>query len=61
MGLDCVVTVQQGQTFAGISKAYLGDGMQCYVEVFNGGKTDAKPGDKIKIPKVKPKKSFKKK
>lgn len=61
MGLDQVITIQQGQTFAGICKAYLGEGMECYVEVFNDGITDAKPGDKIKIPKVKPKKSFRKK
>jgi len=60
MGLDREVTVQKGQTFAGICKAYLGEGMECYVEVFNGGITDVKPGSKIKIPKVKPKKRLRK-
>lgn len=59
MGEDTVVTVVQGQTLKGISKAYLGDGMDCYVEAFNGGITSVKPGDKVRIPKVKLKKHFK--
>ncbi len=55
-GLDREVVVLQGQTFKGICKAYLGDGMECYVEVFNGGKKEAAAGDTIKIPKLKFKK-----
>ena len=33
--------------------------MDCYVEVFNGGIKDVKPGDLIKIPKIKLKKLIK--
>ena len=55
VGVDQVVTVQKGQTLASISKAFLGDGMECYVEVLNKC-TDVKPGDRLKIPKLKLKK-----
>lgn len=55
VGIDQVVTVQNGQTLASISKAFLGDGMECYVEVLNKC-TDVKPGDRLKIPKLKLKK-----
>lgn len=55
VGIDHVVTVQKGQTLASISKAFLGDGMECYVEVLNKC-TDVKPGDRLKIPKLKLKK-----
>lgn len=52
VGTDKVVTVKAGQTLSSISKANLGAGMECYVEVFNG-KTSVKAGDKLKIPKLK--------
>lgn len=55
VGIDQMVTVQNGQTLASISKAFLGDGMECYVEVLNKC-TDVKPGDRLKIPKLKLKK-----
>lgn len=55
VGIDQVVTVQKGQTLASISKVFLGDGMECYVEVLNKC-TDVKPGDRLKIPKLKLKK-----
>lgn len=55
VGIDQVVTVQKGQTLASISKAFLGDGMECYVEVLNKC-TEVKPGEKLKIPKLKLKK-----
>lgn len=55
VGIDQVVTVQNGQTLASISKAFLGDGMECYVEVLNK-RTEVKPGEKLKIPKLKLKK-----
>lgn len=55
VGVDQVVTVQKGHTLASISKAFLGDGMECYVEVLNKC-TDVKPGDRLKIPKLKLKK-----
>ena len=60
-GVSEVVTVRAGQTLAGISKAYLGPGMECYVEAVNGGITEVKAGQKLKIPAVKVKKSVRKK
>ena len=60
-GVSEVVTVRAGQTLAGISKAYLGPGMECYVEAVNGGIKEVKAGQKIKIPAVKVKKSVRKK
>ena len=52
VGVAKVVTVQPGQSLASISKAYLGEGMECYVEVLNNCHT-VKDGDKLKIPEVK--------
>lgn len=52
VGQETVVTVANGQTLKSISKSYLGAGMECYVEAFNGGITEVKPGDKVKIPKL---------
>ena len=60
-GVSEVVTVRAGQTLAGISKAYLGPGMECYVEAVNGGIKEVKAGQKLKIPAVKVKKSVSKK
>ena len=58
VGTDKVVTVKKGQTLSQISKTYLGPGMECYVEVYNGVKAtdELKEGTKIKIPKLKWKK-----
>ena len=52
VGVAKVVTVQPGQSLASISKAYLGEGMECYVEVLNNCHT-VKAGDNLKIPEVK--------
>ena len=52
VGVAKVVTVQPGQSLASISKAYLGEGMECYVEMLNNCHT-VKAGDKLKIPEVK--------
>jgi len=59
IGTQQEVVVQKGQTFSGICHAYLGDGMECYVEVLNG-KKQAQPGDTIRIPKLITKKAWKK-
>lgn len=59
VGIDTIVTVYKGQTLKGISKAYLGPGMECYVEAFNETK-EVKAGDKVRIPKLKVKKISKK-
>ncbi len=52
VGVAKTVTVQPGQTFASISKAYLGEGMECYVEVLNN-RHSVKAGEKLKIPQLK--------
>lgn len=54
VGQTKVVTAKSGQTLRQISRTYLGDGMECYVEVFNGLSADAplKEGMKVKIPKL---------
>lgn len=59
MGTDKEVTMKEGQTLKSISRTYLGPDMECYVEVYN--RKDLKPGDKVKIPKLKLKKLLKKK
>ncbi len=56
VGLDKVIKVREGQTFESICRHSLGEGMECYVEVFNGGKKEYKAGDEIKIPLLKLKK-----
>ena len=56
VGVANTVTVKSGQTLKAISKTYLGAGMECYVEVFNGGITEVKEGQTIKIPKLELKK-----
>ena len=63
VGTQQEVTVQQGQTFYGICRAYLGPDMECYVEVYNNlpPKAQVKAGQKIKIPKLQLKKRSKSK
>lgn len=60
IGTETEVVVKEGQTLKSISRTYLGDGMECYVEVYND-KKEVKAGDKIKIPKLKLKKAARKK
>ncbi len=52
IGVDRTVVARKGQTLKSISKAWLGPGMECYVEALNSRKTIA-PGDSVKIPKLK--------
>ena len=52
VGVAKTVTVQPSQTLASISKAYLGEGMECYVEVLNN-RHSVKAGEKLKIPQLK--------
>ena len=52
VGVAKTVTVQPGQTLSSISKAYLGEGMECYVEVLNNSHS-VKVGEKLKIPQLK--------
>jgi nucleoid DNA-binding protein len=61
-GLDQEVEARAGDNLAKVSRRYLGEGMSCYVEVYNGmtAKTELKEGQKIKIPKLKWRKYLKK-
>lgn len=52
-GIDRTVTLKSGQTLQSLSRTYLGPGMECYIEAVNGGRTDFKAGEKIRIPSVK--------
>ena len=52
VGVAKTMTVQPGQTLSSISKAYLGEGMECYVEVLNN-RHSVKAGEKLKIPQLK--------
>lgn len=52
IGVAQTVTVKPGQTLSSISRAYLGPGMDCYVEAINGTK-EVKAGQTIKIPQLK--------
>ena len=52
-GIDRTVTLKSGQTLQGLSRTCLGPGMECYIEAVNGGRTDFKAGEKIRIPSLK--------
>lgn len=58
VGEDFTVTVRKGETVTRLAKRTLGDGMECYIEVFNGmsDNTTLTEGQTIKIPKLKLKK-----
>jgi nucleoid DNA-binding protein len=56
IGIDQIVTVRKGQSLKSLSKFYLGSGMECYIQAVNGGISELKEGQKIKIPKLKIKK-----
>ena len=51
VGTAQTVTAKRGQTMAKISRAYLGPGMECYVEALNGT-SEVKEGQRVKIPKL---------
>lgn len=53
-GTEKVVKVNKNETLEDISKKYLGPGMVCYLEVYNGLSSDAalKEGQQIKLPKL---------
>ena len=57
IGTDRMEKVRPGDTTKRIAKRTLGEGMECYIEVYNNVKTeDLKEGQDIKIPKLKLKK-----
>ena len=61
VGTDHVVKVKGGDTTRRIAKRTLGEGMECYIEVYNNVTTQTlKEGMDIKIPKLELKKKVKK-
>ena len=54
-GPDKTITVKPGQTLESISRLYLGEGMECYIQVYNK-KLELREGEKVNIPKLKLKK-----
>lgn len=54
--------VRKGETLERFARRMLGEGMECYIEVFNSipPKTPLKEGQEIKIPKLRLKKAVKK-
>lgn len=59
VGVEKTMTAKSGQTLAGLSKLYLGSGMECYMQAINGC-SEIKPGQKVKIPKLELKRKGKK-
>lgn len=59
VGTVNTVTVKKGQTMKSISKFYLGDGMECYIQLHNGV-NEVKEGQRLKIPKLQLKKKMSK-
>ena len=55
VGTDRIWTVRKGETISSISRRALGEGMACYIEVYNdlNANSELKEGQKIKIPKLK--------
>ena len=59
VGVEKNVTAKSGQTLAGLSKLYLGPGMECYMQAINGC-SEIKTGQKVKVPKLELKRKGKK-
>ena len=61
VGTDYQVTVRAGETTARIARRTLGPDMECYIEVYNGIKSNSelKAGQKLNIPKLQWKKKKK--
>ena len=62
VGTDHEELVRPGDNVRKLSRRCLGEGMECYVEVYNGinSNTPLKAGQKLKIPKLVVKKKKKK-
>lgn len=58
VGTERTVTAREGDNVERVARAYLGEGMECYVEVYNGFKPGQSltAGQSVKIPKLKLKK-----
>lgn len=58
VGIDRTVKLRKGQTMSSVGRAWLGPGMDCYMEAVNGRK-QFQAGDVVKIPKLERKKKNK--
>ena len=59
VGTDRMEKVRPGDTMKRIARRTLGEGMECYIEVYNNMTTsDLKEGEEVKIPLLKLKKSL---
>lgn len=59
VGTDRMEKVRPGDTMKRIAKRTLGEGMECYIEVYNNMTTsDLKEGEEVKIPLLKLKKNL---
>ena len=52
VGISKTVIMHNGETMKSLSRQYLGEGMECYVEAVNNYR-DVKVGDSVNIPKLK--------
>ena len=54
VGTESIVQAREGDNIAKVSRRYLGEGLSCYVEVYNGmeASTQLKVGQEVKIPKL---------
>lgn len=59
LGVDKVITLKKGQTMQSYSNKTLGKDMVVYFQVLNGV-DDAKAGDRLKVPKIRLKKQYRK-
>lgn len=58
VGTSQTYKVKQGETMKSIARRFLGDGMECYIQVHNG-KTEVQAGESLRIPKLEIKKKGK--
>ena len=63
VGTDYTITVKSGDTMKRIANRVLGDGMECYIEVYNNISSGQalQEGQELKIPKLELKKKLKQK
>ncbi len=59
VGTDKTITVKPGENIKSIATSYLGDGMECYIQVHNGI-LEVEEGMNLKIPKLEYTNAFKK-
>ena len=60
IGTDQIIKARKGDTSKRIARRTLGEGMECYIEVYNGisGRDTLKAGQEVKLPKLESKKKL---